>query len=652
MFRLENVLLRFGPREIFKDLSWQVGTRDRIGLVGPNGAGKSTLLKLLCGLQECDKGTVFTGRGTTFGYLPQEGIVHQGRSLFEEARSVFEPLLALKRRQEQLHEALEHLSHDDPSFEARLLEVEALEDRFRLGGGYQMEAEVGNVLKGLGFQSDEWERPCESYSGGWQMRIALARLLLMRPNLLLLDEPTNHLDIEAREWLGEYLLSYPFAVVMVSHDRFFMDRVVTRIAEIAYGTIVDYFGGYSHFEKEKEQRRLAHIAAYQRQQEEIADIQTFIERFRYKATKASQVQSRIKMLEKLERIPPPPEPPRSVHFRFPEPLRSGDIVLELIGFSKRYGSNEVFKKADFGLTRGEKVALTGVNGAGKSTLMRLLAGLEPPDSGMRRLGHQVMPSYFAQDQARTMNMQNNVLQELAEAAPLAPDGQLRAILGGFLFTGDDVYKKVEVLSGGEKNRLALCKMLASPGNLLLMDEPTNHLDLSSKDVLLEALKAFAGTVVFVSHDRYFIDALATRVVDIGGGGLYDFPGTHPEFVAWKAKQAVLAAGLEVSGTTSKGAQAKTTPTPAPTPFRSEGADAHSERKRQQRQQGKLQKRLEQVQSLIEEREAQLQQVLQEMAMPENATVFARLNALEQKRQSLSAEIEALYEEWAELSEQV
>jgi len=641
MFRLDSVSLRYGGREIFKGLNWQVGTNDRIGLVGANGAGKTTLLRILGGQQELDKGTVVSGRGMTFGYLPQEGVVHADRSVFEEARAVFEPMLALKRRQEAMLLELEQLPHEDPRFDPLIEASHNLEDRFRNGGGYQIESDIGLVLKGLGFEKEDWERPAGTFSGGWQMRLALACLLLQRPNLLLLDEPTNHLDLEAREWLSTFLQSYPYAVVLVSHDRYFLDQVITRIAELEHGNITDYFGNYSFFVKEKEIRRHAHRAAYERQQEEIKDIESFVERFRYKATKAAQVQSRIKSLEKLERIPPPVEPSKSVKFRFPEPLRSGDIVLELIGASKAYGPRTVFDGVELALRRGEKVALVGPNGAGKSTLMRLLAGQEPPDRGVRRIGHQVMPCYFAQDQARTLTPGNSVLEELSGHAPLAGEGQLRSLLGGFLFTGEDVYKPVEVLSGGEKNRLALCKMLAVPGNLLLLDEPTNHLDMSSKEVLMESLQHFSGTVVFVSHDRLFLEDLANRVVEVGHGTLHDYPGTYLDLMARKRRQ--------LEATQSAAFKASNTPDPKTSAPKSESAEAHRERKKANRQISRTRERVDQIQLEIEQKEEEAARMAERMHDPEISQHYERLLELETQRAQLIQDTESLFMEWETLN---
>ena len=398
-----------------------------------------------------------------------------------------------------------------------------------------MEAEVGAVLRGLGFLPSDWERECGEFSGGWQMRIALARLLLMKPNVLLLDEPTNHLDIEARNWLEAYLQAYPFSVILVSHDRFFLDQVCQRIVEVWNHTLTDYHCSYSRYLTAREERVAALREAKRRQDEEVEKIEDFISRFRYKADKASLVQSRIKQLEKIERIVLPPERKR-IRFRFPPAPKSGRIVMELKGVTRAYGDNKVLDAVDLVIEQGERISLVGHNGAGKSTLMRILAGGEF-QKGERIVGHNVILDYFAQDQAEALESGRSAYDELLADAPFQMVPQLRDILGAFLFTGDDIHKKVAVLSGGEKNRLALAKMLLRPSNLLLMDEPTNHLDLNSKEVLLDALRAFSGTVVFVSHDRHFIDGLATRVVEVEEGRLNSY---HGDYEYYLAKKAVLA----------------------------------------------------------------------------------------------------------------
>ncbi len=415
-------------------------------------------------------------------------------------------------------------------------------DRFREHGGYEIEARVAAVLKGLGFSLKDQERKTEEFSGGWQMRIALAKLLLARPNLLLMDEPTNHLDLPARNWLEEYLGDYPGAVVLVSHDRFFLDATIKRITEVGLKTLTDYHGNYSHYVVEHEARMERLKAAWRRQTDEIAKAEVFINRFRYTATKAKQVQSRIKLLDKVERIEIPAER-KKIKFRFPEAPRPGRIVLETRGIRRAYGENVVLGKVDLMIERGDHIALVGPNGAGKTTLMQILAGVDRPDDGVRVEGHNVVLDYFAQDQASELNATRTVYEEMSSASPLSMIPMIRTVLGGFLFEGDDVYKKVSVLSGGERNRLALGKMLLRPSNVLLLDEPTNHLDLDSKEVLLDALAAYAGTLIFVSHDRYFVDRLASKVIEVGEGVAPLYPGGYEDFLYSKRK---LEAGEDAS----------------------------------------------------------------------------------------------------------
>src|SRR5437660_9292645 len=404
-----------------------------------------------------------------------------------------------------------------------------LQDRFRIGGGYSIELKTGTVLQGLGFATTDFDRPTETFSGGWQMRIALAKLLLGQPNLLLLDEPTNHLDLEARNWLETYLVDYPHAVILVSHDRFFLDSVVTRIADLTLRTLTDYVGNYSHYLTEHHERIEAMRKAKRDQDEEVARVKMFIDRFRYQATKAAQVQSRIKLLEKVVPIEVPPER-KKIHFDFPACAKSGRMVLELKQARKAYGDLVVFADLDLHIERGDRIALVGPNGVGKSTLMRMLSGEESPDRGERALGHNVVMQYFAQDEATRMDPAPTVYETLSSGSPTQMVPMIRNILGGFLFSGDDVYKHVRVLSGGERTRLAVARMLLRPSNTLLLDEPTNHLDLDSKEVLLDALADYGGTLIFVSHDRYFVERLATKIIEVGGGAAVLFPGTYKEFL--------------------------------------------------------------------------------------------------------------------------
>ena len=405
---------------------------------------------------------------------------------------------------------------------------------------------MADVLKGLGFSLADQQRRTEEFSGGWQMRIALAKLLLARPNLLLLDEPTNHLDLPARNWLEEYLADYPGSVVLVSHDRYFLDATVKRITEVGLKTLTDYHGNYSHYVTEHAARMERLREAHRRQSEEVEKAEVFINRFRYTATKARQVQSRIKQLDKMERIELPPER-KKIRFKFPEAPRPGRVVLELKGVRKAYGPNVVLGHLDLMIERGDRIALVGPNGAGKSTLMRILAGDLHADEGVRLLGHKVVLDYFAQDQAAVLNSSRTVLEEMSAASSVSMGPMIRTILGGFLFGSDDVFKKVAVLSGGERNRLALAKMLLNPSNVLLLDEPTNHLDLDSKEVLLDALEDYGGTLVFVSHDRYFVDNLATKVIEVGGGEAPLYPGGYEDFLYWKKqREAGVTTGMPVA----------------------------------------------------------------------------------------------------------
>ena len=535
MIHVEGLNKRYGERVLFDDVSWHVKKRDRIGLSGPNGSGKTTLLRMLAGLQEPDSGTIRMASDTTIGYLPQDGIVHHGRTVYEEVVLAFQELLALKEEQHRIEDALAHATEDGEGHDKLLERYAEVTERFKHLGGWEIDARVADVLKGLGFSLADQQRRTEEFSGGWQMRIALAKLLLARPNLLLMDEPTNHLDLPARNWLEEYLADYPGSVVLVSHDRYFLDATVKRITEVGLKTLTDYHGNYSHYVTEHAARMERLREAHRRQSEEVEKAEVFINRFRYTATKARQVQSRIKQLDKVERIELPPER-KKIRFKFPEAPRPGRVVLELKGVRKAYGPNVVLGHLDLMIERGDRIALVGPNGAGKSTLMRILAGDLPPDEGVRLLGHKVVLDYFAQDQAAVLNPSRTVLEEMSSASSVSMGPMIRTILGGFLFGSDDVFKKVAVLSGGERNRLALAKMLLNPSSVLLLDEPTNHLDLDSKEVLLDALEDYGGTLVFVSHDRYFVDNLATKVIEVGGGEAPLYPGGYEDFLYWKKQR--------------------------------------------------------------------------------------------------------------------
>ncbi|MBK9168863.1 MAG: ABC-F family ATP-binding cassette domain-containing protein [Bryobacterales bacterium] len=540
MIQLSGAGKQFGPNILFSGVDWLITPQDRIGIVGANGTGKSTLLKIIGGMEPLDRGSLAVTKGVSSGYLPQDGLSLSGRTVFEECLSVFDDLRALEHEMETLTRRMAELDPAGADYAAVSERYHRIEGEFVAHDGYALESKVGTVLAGLGFPPSDWQRRTEEFSGGWQMRIALAKLLLEQPNLLLLDEPTNHLDLEARNWLEEYLASYPNAFILISHDRFFLDATVKKVVELWNKQIHFYSGNYTRYEQQKTDRRAQLMAAYANQQERIQQLEAFINRFRYQATKAKQVQSRIKELDRIERIEIPPEE-GTIHFHFAQPKPSGRVVIEASGLAKSYGAKQVFAGADFIIERGDRVALVGVNGAGKSTLIRLLAGIDPPTGGTLRLGHNVEADYFAQDQYKALDPTGRLLDDLGKLAPRATITELRSLLGCFLFREDDVFKQIGVLSGGERNRYALARLLLHPANFLLLDEPTNHLDMRAKDVLLNALEEFTGTVVFVSHDRYFIDKLATRVFEVGDGEVAIYPGNYEDYLWRKNGNAPVAA---------------------------------------------------------------------------------------------------------------
>src|ERR1022692_53423 len=543
MLSLQNAGKRFGPRVLFLEANWLIRSKEKTALVGANGTGKSTLMKVLAGLETLDYGGLQQTRGMSIGYLPQEGLRLTGRTVFDECLSVFDDLHEMEREIERLGGQLSVLDHEGSEYEAAAERYSMLQERFHALDGYALDAQVGGVLPGLGFGKEDWSRQTDEFSGGWQMRIALAKLLLAKPNLLLLDEPTNHLDLETRNWLEDYLRNYPFGYILISHDRYFLDVTIDRTVEIWNKRLTIYQGNYTKYLSQKDERRAQLEAAYRNQRDQIDHLEAFINRFRAQATKAKQVQSRIKELEKIERIEIPEDEP-VIHFKFPQPPPSGRMVVETEGLSKSYGAKQVLSNVRFSIERGDRVALVGVNGAGKSTLIKLLTGADAPTAGTVRLGHNVVSEYFAQDQYKVLNGESRMLEDISSAAHKVPEQALRSLLGCFLFSGDDVFKPLGVLSGGERNRYALARILVSPSNFLLLDEPTNHLDMRAKDVLLEALAAFSGTVVFVSHDRYFIDRLATRVLEVENGAVTSHEGNYEDYLRWKEAQVASAMAPE------------------------------------------------------------------------------------------------------------
>src|ERR1700678_4255258 len=536
MIQLSGAGKRYGHKLLFENADWLITPESRIGQVGANGTGKSTIMKILAGSESLDYGTISRTKGISTGYFPQDGLTMTGRTIFAECMSVFAELHAIEKEMEALTRAMSELDHEGAEYANVADRYQKLEHEFVSRDGYTLEMQVGQVLTVLGFHRNEWMRQAEEFSGGWQMRIALAKLLLQKPNLLLLDEPTNHLDPEARNWLQEYLTTYPHAFVLISHDRYFLDITVDRIVEIWNKQMHFYAGNYDQYLAGKAARKEQLESAYKTQHDRIEQLEVFINRFRYTATKAKQVQSRIKELEKMERIQIPDEE-KTVHFSFPQPKPSGRIVAEFANVAKSYGEpgageHQVFAKVGFMIERGERIALVGVNGAGKSTLIKLDRKSEPLSTGEYKLGHEVHLDYFAQDQYKELDPEARILDDLGELSGASTQTELRSLLGCFLFSGADCLKAIGGLLVGERNRYALLKMLLHPANFLLLDEPTNHLDLRAKDVLLEALMKYTGTVVFVSHDRYFIDKLATRVFEIGEGKVEVYPGNYEDYL-WR-----------------------------------------------------------------------------------------------------------------------
>src|SRR5579884_4167058 len=629
MIQLSGAGKRFGPKLLFEDADWLVTTRERAGLVGANGTGKSTLLKILGGMESLDYGSIQRTRGISTGYLPQEGLSLSGRTVFAECLSVFADVQQMEREMEELTRLMSELDPAGEEYAAVGARFHQLENEFTARDGYSIEAQVGTVLAGLGFPRRDWTRRTEEFSGGWQMRIALAKLLLEKPGLLLLDEPTNHLDLEARNWLEDYLKNYPNAFVLISHDRYFLDVTVERIIEIWNKGLHFYSGNYDRYLAQKAERKAQLEAAYRNQQDRIQQLEAFINRFRYQATKAKQVQSRIKELERIERIEIPPEE-KTIHFSFPQPRASGRVVAEFSNVAKSYGEKPVFSGVNFIIERGDRIALVGVNGAGKSTLIKLLAGTEALTAGEYKLGHNAQPDYFAQDQYKELDQNARMIDDLATVNGRATQTELRSLLGCFLFSEDDVFKPIRVLSGGERNRYALARMLMHPSNFLLLDEPTNHLDMRAKDVLLEALQEFTGTIVFVSHDRYFIDRLATRVFEIGDGVVTVFPGNYEDYL-WR----------------KQGAAAPDTPIFTPTLDDVPGiTPKKTDRRVNPQKLRQMEARCEEVERAVASVEAEIaagEAQLSHFVSPEES---ARVAGMVESRR---AQLAALMKEWEELS---
>ncbi len=537
MISVNNLSVQFTGVSLFSDVTFNIGDRDRIGLVGKNGAGKSTLLKVLCRRQEAESGAIIIASGQTVGYLPQEMLPDSVGTVIDEALTAFDRIDSLERLQERITaEVAERTDYESVDYERLLNRLHDVTEQISMLGGMNRRELAEKVLLGLGFKHCDFDRAVAEFSGGWQMRVELAKLLLKKPDFLLLDEPTNHLDIESILWLENYLESYEGAVVLVSHDRTFLDNITKRTIEITAGKIYDYKVSYSEYVIQMQQRRASQMASLTNQQRQVAQIETFIERFRYKATKSKQVQSRIKMLEKMEEIQIDEVSTESIHFQFPPAPHSGKIVLEATGLAKSYDQNRVFSGVDFLITKGTKIAFVGRNGEGKTTLAKIIVGELSDYSGNFRLGQGVKIGYYAQNQAAMLDGEKTVFQTIDDAAVGDIRPKIRNILGSFLFDEDDIDKKVKVLSGGEKARLALAKLLLTPCNLLVLDEPTNHLDMDSKDILKNALLQYTGTLIVVSHDRDFLQGLTDSLFEFRDGAVHEFKGDIFEFLEYHRLQ--------------------------------------------------------------------------------------------------------------------
>ncbi|MFB6273450.1 MAG: ABC-F family ATP-binding cassette domain-containing protein [Salinibacter sp.] len=666
MVKLEDVTIRFGEEPLIDDLSWTITPEPhRIGLVGPNGAGKTTLLKIIVGEQRVDSGTV-TREGVSIGYLEQDvQELPDDRTVRDEALRAFEDVLDLEEKEQRISEELAETDHESDRHEKLLGQLHRVQETLDAREVHRIRPRTEATLTGLGFDPDELDRPLRTFSGGWRMRAALARLLLKQPDVLLLDEPTNHLDIESIDWLEDTLETYPGAVILVSHDRSVLDRMVTSTAELVRGRLLHYDGNYSHYLEAREARYERWRREYENQQKRIEEIKEFISKFRYNAARASQVQDRIKKLERMDRIPPPPDPAPSMSFEFPEPSRAGTVVLELSEFSKVYdtdqGTETVFTDAGpLTIERGDKIALVGPNGAGKSTLARILTGREDFE-GTRTEGHNVVLSYHAQHQGEMLDPDQTVFETVREAAPDRPKTELRSLLGRFLFTDQDAFKDVRVLSGGEKSRLSLARTLLSPANLLILDEPTNHLDIQSREVLIEALQKYEGTFVLVSHDRHVLDAVAEKTWRVGGGTVRTFLGNYSDF-RWQVEE-----GSARPLRDTQPADATSAPSHPPenghaTPDEAEGREAEDDASESDdRRDGpfadlnsyQLKKKLEDTEARILEIEEKQEEIEAAMADPdayEGDGVAAR--ELSDEYNALKQELSDLYEEWEVLTEYV
>lgn len=638
--QLSGISLAFGDRDILKNINLNLSHSSRVALAGANGSGKTTFMKVICNEITADSGERSQSRNARIGYLPQSGLRFRDRTLREEVEQAYLHIQDLDKEAIQLAERMADSTLDEKTIQSLAERHHEIQEQISSSGYYEREAMIYRVLLGLGFLAEDLERETSTFSGGWQMRIALARILLEMPDILLLDEPTNYLDLEARDWLEEFLQRFPGGVLVVSHDRYFLDKVTKETAELFQGGMKIYKGNYSAYESRRKLELEQLEAAWKLQQEEIARIEDFIRRFRYSATKGAQAQSRVKMLEKMERIEIPSSMKR-MHFHFPPPPHSGRKVMSLEGINKSYGDHQVLKDVNLEIAKGDRLNLAGVNGAGKSTLMRIISGEDKDYSGSLRLGTDVKIGYFSQDQEMVLDPSKSVLETLEEEAPTELIPKLRGMLGAFLFSDDDIFKKCAVLSGGEKNRLALLKLLLEPVNLLVMDEPTNHLDLTSKDVLLDAMKNYQGTLVFVSHDRYFIEALAGSVMELTPGKAEYFDGDYA-YYRWKKETRASEAAESAKNTqkiqnTSSQGSAKL---------------SREEEKKLKADIRRLERRETQLMEEIESCEAELAEQQEKLGLPEVYSDAAKAKAVGQKISELENKHIELAHAWEDAAEEL
>lgn len=660
--QFSKVSLAFGDRDILKEVSVNLKTGTKAALTGANGAGKSTLIKIMAGLVEPDSGKRTAQNGARIAYLPQSGLTHHGRTLKEEADLAFDYGYKIQNQIEEIGERLKQTPPENAAAQNVLLEQHAaMMETLENSGWYRRESLAESVLLGLGFSRDDFQKMTDAFSGGWQMRIALAKALMQQPDILLLDEPTNYLDIEARAWLEEFLQNYAGAFLLVSHDRYFLDVTINEVYELFNGELKCYPGNFSHYEKVRELELQTLIAAHKKQQEEIEHLQSFVDRFRYKATKAIQAQERQKMLDKiLENKIEIPESLKKIHFKFPAAPHSGRIVLQLDSVTKSYdGKKDVLHNLDLTIENGERIVAVGKNGAGKSTLLKIISEQDKNFCGTMTLGTGVQIGYFSQDSAETIGGAQTVLQYIEDSCPLELVPRARDMLGAFLFRGDDVFKSLDVLSGGEKSRIALLKLLLRPVNLLVLDEPTNHLDMHSKDVLLDALKDFGGTVIFVSHDHSFIQNLATRVIELTPGHCRNFVGDYEYYLQRIEDEKNGTVGNFSFGTNVNSAEKKSEKSSAQNSNANESAKQKSagaikweEEKRLASERRKIERLVEKLEAQIAAKESEKKSLEAKLAEPEIYSNGEKAKEVQRKISALAAELERLNTEWEAAAEQL